>query len=353
VYQASVLDGTITNIQVFTYEIGLSSRPDPSVDFKKRVPKPWTEGQCGRFTDMCICEADNRHAFARLMLCHREWCPQCGKSLSEEHRRRMARWMEKAQKMRSMCYVVITVPESEREKFKDIEYVRRIRRKIIRALKSRGYYLGLSRFHWFGDMTMVDPGGIERHRLSYDDAVIFCGEHPGWSYVAKFNPHINILMPRSWVNCDELKMMVAKILHIPINQVNLHAQYLRNQQKDIFKKMHRIKYVTRATFREYQWDSDFADSLWGFNNSMSWGSKKNWDKLPQAWEIPENERRSIKRFIDIENMICPICRAKLIRLKKFDPETGNMKLVIYEAKYLKNNEFFENAYGYLVRRDSV
>jgi hypothetical protein len=250
----------------------------------------WSPSLCGQYAMVAYCESGeervvrgkfrgqvwkSNHEFAKILHCNREWCPTCGADWSDSHKQKFARWLPKLQKLGLAGYLVITVPMGKRGELRDIAKLRAIRRSIIRGLKYRGYERGLSRWHWFGDKC------------------------PGLWY-----PHLNIILDRGRLTPSELadiKAMAAKILGVPMAVCYYH--YTRSPSRIV----HWGKYITRATFLDWTWDSDMADSLYRFHNCHSWG---DWDSLADSWYLPPSQSQ-LADLSKLEAGVCPICGGKL------------------------------------------
>jgi len=80
--------------------------------------------------------------------------------------------------------------------------------------------------------------------------------------------------------------------------------------------VHTLKYVTRATFRDYEWDIDMALELRGFRNMVVWG-RGQWDDSADsaAWSLADmgGKARAEVEGLDVEavNSLgsgkCPVC----------------------------------------------
>ncbi|GAI35740.1 unnamed protein product, partial [marine sediment metagenome] len=73
----------------------------------------------------------------------------------------------------------------------------------------------------------------------------------------------------------------ASLLGAEVVDVNYRYRRLPGE------KVHILKYVTRATFRDFEWDSDVAMQLHGFRNQLWWG-RGLWDQEP-TWSLEELE----------------------------------------------------------------
>lgn len=220
----------------------------------------------------------NGHGFAKELYCGREWCPVCGEDESPAHMRRFARWVGKAQQLRTVGYLVFTLPEEVRSRYRSKarlnELTKRVTggdksRRIEGMLKGMGFDRGLARWHWFG-------------------------ETPG-----KWHPHLNVIVESGHLTHSQLRSIrraYAGILGVDVAVVNY------SYAKVVPKMVHVLKYVTRATFRDYTWDERMAAELYNFRNMRSWGS---WSG-PAVWEL-EAGIESIEAITKLEAGLCPVC----------------------------------------------
>lgn len=220
---------------------------------------------------------ENGHRFAKELHCGREWCPVCGEDESPSHMRRFARWVGKAQQLRSMGYLVFTLPEEVRSRYRSKarlnELTKRVTggdksRRIEGMLKGMGFDRGLARWHFFG-------------------------ETPG-----KWHPHLNVIVESGHLTHGQLrsiKRAYAGILGVDVAVVNYSYTPL------IPKMVHVLKYVTRATFRDYTWDERMAAELYNFRNMRSWGS---WSG-PALWEL--EGKAELEPIAKLESGLCPVC----------------------------------------------
>ncbi|MBA7677095.1 hypothetical protein ES703_85343 [subsurface metagenome] len=252
-------------------------------DYVKPCPGYWLLGFC-----------DNGHRYAMELYCGREWCPVCGEEWSPAHQRRFARWLPKAYQIRSMGYFVFTIPEDLRWRYKTRKALVGLGHQVQELLKSYGYLRGLRRFHFFGDITMAGLRGYP-----------------------KFHPHLNCLVDGGYLapeKLDQIKTAYAGMLGCQV--VDIHYRYRRSPGE----KVHTLKYVTRATFRDLDWDSDAAMAICGsksspgLRNQVSWG-RGLWDQEP-AWSLDELDGLARKEQVPdldaravefLEKSICPRC----------------------------------------------
>ncbi|MBA7704568.1 hypothetical protein ES703_113384 [subsurface metagenome] len=175
---------------------------------------------------------------------------------------------------------VFTIPEELRSKFRTKGALSRLGHQVQELLRSYGYSRGLRRFHFFGDKS------------------------------TKWHPHLNVLVDGGYLSpqkLDKIKAAYAGILGCQVVDVNY--QYRPSPGEMV----HSLKYVTRATFRDYSWDPRMALELRGFRNQLWWGSRL-WDQEP-AWslddlqgpgkeDLGELDSRAVE---SLESGICPRC----------------------------------------------
>jgi len=219
----------------------------------------------------------NGHRFAKELYCGREWCSVCGEDESPSHMRRFARWMGKAQQLQTIGYLVFTLPEGVRSRYRSKarlnELTKRVTggdksRRIEGMLKGMGFDRGLARWHWFG-------------------------ETPG-----KWHPHLNVVIEAGHLTQGQLqgiRRAWAGILGVDVAVVNY------SYTKVVPKMVHVLKYVTRATFRDYTWDERMAAELYNFRNMRSWGS---WSG-PPVWEL--EGKAELEPIAKLESGLCPVC----------------------------------------------
>jgi len=245
-------------------------------------------------------ECQNGHRFAKELVCGKEFCGVCGEDGSVAHMRRFARWLPKAQQLGVMGYFVFTIPQELRAKYRTKKALSRLGHQVQELLKSWGYYRGLRRWHWFGDITRAGLRGSP-----------------------VFHPHLNCLVggqgggylsPRV---LKAIKLEYASLVYgVPAKDIDLQQQPVDVNYRYRLspgKMVHSLKYVTRATFRDYDWDLEMAMKLRGFRNMVVWG-RGQWDG-EAAWSLDElgGEARAEVEDLDIEAIEalvekrCPVC----------------------------------------------
>jgi len=176
----------------------------------------------------------------------------------------------------SLVYVVVTVPPEVRGRYRTKKALGKLGTAFKRMMERHGFERGLRRWHFFGE------GKGQESR--------------------QFHPHLNLLVEGRWLSKEKLaalKASVGRILRVDVSRVNLKARFCDTPRKIL----HRVKYITRATFLDWRWDEELARELVGFRNSSSWGS---WDEAP-AWDLPAAEEgwRSGYRVAMLEHGVCP------------------------------------------------
>jgi hypothetical protein len=218
------------------------------------------------------------------LFCGREWCPFCGQEWSPAHQRRFSRWLQKGFQMTSMGYFVFTLPVEQRGKYRTKKALSQLGHDIQELLKRYGYKRGLRRWHYFGDKS------------------------------PEYHPHLNVIVDGGWLAPDSVKEIRREYaVLLGVNIVDVFYRY----RKTAVAKTHCLKYVTRATFKDCEWDYELATNLRGFVNMVSWGRGK-WN-MPAAWSLDdlkgearkEIEGVDIKAVNSLESGECPKCHSPI------------------------------------------
>lgn len=226
-------------------------------------------------------ECEDGHRYGKEIFCGKEWCSICGEDGSKAHNRRFVRWLSKIQQFKSMGYFVFTIPETLRCKFTDKKSLTRLAGRVQELLKSHGYSRGLRRWHFFGDKSK------------------------------KWHPHLNVLVDGTFIAPDKLakiKADYARLLNTDI--VDVHYRYHRTPGTMV----HSLKYVTRATFRDWAWEPEIALEIRRFRNMVPWGGRDRWNDEPE-WDLgdldSEGEKKvegmDIRAVDSLSRGICPVC----------------------------------------------
>ena len=290
----------------------------PKTNSKPSDEAETTQYTCGSLIIFTECE-NGLHHFAKKILCGKEWCSECGEDGSQAHNRKIARWLPKFQQISQLGYIVVEFPDRYR-KLPGYGYSKRGLRLasniIVEVLAGKrmgrrgrvgGYFSrGLVRWHWFGEKK----GG-------------------------KWNPHANVLVDSGRIEPKQLeviKVSLREALKCP--DLIVHYSYAPTPG-EIY---HKLKYVTRATFRQYNWDPYMANQLYGFRNCRWWGS---WKDEP-AWELTkeleaEAEMIASRELTALGSGICPDCGAPL---KKWARPVDSSYLVIWGAQEIGKTGYY-------------
>jgi len=241
----------------------------------------WLSATCDKGKGYFIpAECENGHRFAKELVCNKEWCSVCGEDGSIAHNRRFMRWLPKIRQFENMGYFVFTIPESSRGQYRAKRELAILGHKVQELLKSYGYCRGLRRWHFFGDKS------------------------------TRYHPHLNCLVDGGFVSpqkLDVIKAAYTRLLGVDLADVNYHYRRSPGQM------VHTLKYVARATFREYEWNIDMALELRGFRNMVVWG-RGLWDG-PPVWSLADLKGRvrdeveglDIQAIDALVNKVCPVC----------------------------------------------
>lgn len=232
-------------------------------------------------------ECEDGHRFAKELVCGKEFCGVCGEDDSIAHLRRFARWLPKAQQFEVMGYFVFTIPQGLRSKYRTKKALGDLGHKVQELLKSYGHSRGLRRWHWFGDIA---KWGLRVNPV--------------------FHPHLNCLVDGGFISEKKvaaIKCAYASLLGVDVVDVNYRYRRLPG------KMVHTLKYVTRATFRDYDLDLEMAMELRGFRNMVVWG-RGQWDS-PPVWSLAdlggkpkaEIEELDIEAINSLAAGACPVC----------------------------------------------
>ncbi len=147
-------------------------------------------------------------------------------------------------------------------------------------MKDQGYLRGLRRWHFFGDKS------------------------------TRYNPHLNVVIDAGYIppsQLDTIKKAYSVLLGVKM--ADIHYHFLETPGE----KVHALKYITRATFRDYSWDPVLALELRGFRNQLWWGYRR-WDQEP-SWSLDDlpGEQTIPQGILEpeavasLENGECPRC----------------------------------------------
>lgn len=275
------------------------------------TPMPKVFFDCGRYITG-HCTGKVQHKFVKAIVCGREWCPVCGADESATHKRRISRWMPYVMQINYLGYFVITVPEQLRETFKDKKVLSDFRTFVKRKFQRLGYSRGLTRYHYAGE------------------------DYATWK------PHLNILVEEgflpedgqllkrfrkdlaAWFNRNfeqELKAVAAQ-RNTEAWKVGGQLNYGYCKPEEIEKKVHRVKYITRATLRTF--DSQLAWVIKKFRTTSPWGKWNQADHVQAIYKhLQKNPEETIKAFEVRDKITRWRCNALLNKKKLSEADLSN------------------------------
>jgi len=236
------------------------------------------------------------HRFAKELYCGAEWCKVCGEPDSVSHNRRFESWLPKAQQTKHLGLFVIEFPLASRDKPRHRKALdnygklavkvltgaweiagRRARGEMLRRgevgeIKAKYFSRGMRRWHYFGDIKK------ELGKLGMKELFTAEAEPDILAPAVKSNVHLNCLVDAGFIAKPWLNHIVYT-LREAFNEPNLivHYGYVTKPGRMV----HLLKYTTRATFHDIEWDKWLAGQLFGFRNMRSWGK---WDG-PEVWSL--------------------------------------------------------------------
>lgn len=244
-------------------------RPVPIPPYKESLAKvdpsthkPVSKTSCRKMVILGLVEKDNEviKVVGKDIFCNKEWCPDCGAKNSDAHKRKVSRLLPKAMQMHSFGYFVIEFPDRYRHIKKRVYSKAGLRdttNKIIEVLAGKRHHghrrggffdRGFGRWHWFGDKK-----------------------------AGKYNPHFNVIVEAELLDKGKLED-IKMALRIGLNCPDLIVNYSFSNKPG--KMFHKLKYITRSTFLDYDWCPYMAEEIYNFRNIRSWGK---WDR-PAVWE---------------------------------------------------------------------
>ena len=273
--------------------------------YKDYVAKTFT-GYCGKWAVVAECESGD-HRFAKKIICGKEWCEVCGENDSAAHKRRQARMLPRMQQVKVAGYLVIEFPLRVRHvsvdgrcySKADLRATTKVITDVIAGRYGRGghgrtreggyFGRGIGRWHWFGDKK---AGHWNPHYNCLVDFGTADFENDGTGYI-----------PASVL--EALKSELREALGVPDLIVNYSYA---DTPAGI---AHKVRYITRSTFRHREWDTYMAQELHKFRNVRWWGSWKD----EAVWELADGESESVSESLRpvarLQEGWCPDCGCRL------------------------------------------
>ncbi|GAI90149.1 unnamed protein product, partial [marine sediment metagenome] len=122
----------------------------------------------------------------------------------------------------------------------------------------------------------------------------------------KYHPHLNVLCDGEWLTPEQLADLKGLIRHKLLKRsiaktigkdLEISYSYARSPKR----MMHWIKYVTKASFRDIEWDEPLANALYGFHNGCFAGF---WDDPPK-WKLTGTDKK-FNALLSVRKGIHPV-----------------------------------------------
>jgi len=276
--------------------------------------------ECGAWALVGRCR--NGHAFAAKLYCGREWCSECREQV---HRRRIARWLPKAQQLESMGYWDITFPPELRLLLRNKVILRKVSKKAVAALRSELFVARCGKCGHVWGFGITKASHIAKKCPSCDCKKITIESFEGfprglrrWHWFGDtpgvYNPHLNIIVEGKYLRGEKLeatKQAIRRALLPPAMREHYNLVINYSYTKAPGKMYHILKYVTRATFLDYTWDDCMASRLWNFRNTLSWGK---WEG-PEVWPV-HTRKLKLAAASELQQNRCPTCGEAIVWQKK-------------------------------------
>ena len=247
--------------------------------------------------------------FFRALLCAKEWCPVCGEKESWVHQRTYMRWWEKWEQLPVLGYLVVTVPWELRNHIKSLEAADSKKVPNRKAAGSKKVpnrkaadskeVLNRIRNYWWRKLAAEFDG--------YKD---LCRWHWAGEDGKEFAPHLNILFNHGYIDKSILNrwrsdyyIWIKRTFNITVGAGTtvIHYSYHTNRNE----RIHKLKYVTRATMRVY--NPAIARIIHNYRNCVSHGK----------FDKPKTNK---KELASLEACRCPVCQTKLTYIEFIRPD---------------------------------
>lgn len=138
------------------------------------------------------------------------------------------------------------------------------------------------------------------------------------------NPHWNVVTDAGYISeekLEDIKAALRKALHCPNLIVHYHYKTEPGQM------VQALKYISRATFLDENWDYELANEIFQFRNVRWWG---DW-KQEKVWEADGDE--FYKTIATVEAGKCPVCRHNIKWCHDLKP-AANIDILQRQGKVL-------------------
>ncbi|MBA7585973.1 hypothetical protein ES708_27968 [subsurface metagenome] len=267
-----------TEITHYLEPVAKPQKPHRKIDTKLFIKK------CGLYAKIGHDEDGNR--VAKRVDCGRQWCTLCREATQN---RRLARLLPRAMQMMPLQYWVIR-PHDEYQPLLRSRIARtRFILRIKKAFKAVGYERGLTFIHYKG------------------------AKSPKYAF------HLNVLVDGGFMEPETLSLLKQKLRRL------IYPQWVINQWGDKLniwdsykdtriKVLHTLKYCTKATFLDWRWSPQLAESTYCERMVSWWG---NWKQDPK-WQLPKSERR-LKALASLEQKVHPYSGKPITWSKRLVP----------------------------------
>jgi len=244
--QANSVDFSIDNLK-----LQLNAPPDPGSLYN--CVRGYVEGQT------------TQKIFHKVVTCGKENCSTCGADYSITHNRRINRAYPKIAQLKSVGYLVVTIPEQLREAFLSKRVLKDFRNYIRRKLKE-GTNIKFQ-------ATDVKTGKLKNMKFEQTGGKRglvrwhWCGEDE-----RTWKPHLNILMEAGFWEQSRLEIFradVARWFKAYFN-IDTYGNIYYAYSKKPEKIKHWLKYVLRATAKKVK-DVKILDTIYGYHNTGYFG----------------------------------------------------------------------------------
>ena len=309
----------------------------------------WANTTCGTGSGFMVwTECEDGHGVAMELVCHKDWCLDCGTYGSRHHLRMFARWLPRIQQFSSMGYFVPELPLSVRRQYRSKQDWSRASKAFADILKAHGFLRSLRTWHFFGDYFGLMSGravDLDRLQEAVDYAPDFgrlCASFASgggrdlvvapnrkalyWSSLPGFvvlvedfakahglrvlpytsielHFHGNYLVEGRFIQPHELESIKrdwASFLGVDQAPVN----YLYRQTPS--EMVHTLMYVTRPTFLDAHWDFEMAKEKRRFRNAVVMGRGLWTEEAKWSLDDLDGEARKPVEGLDVRaiNLVC-------------------------------------------------
>ena len=245
--------------------------------------------------------------YLRAHLCAKEWCPDCGAKESWVHQRTYMRWWDKWEQLNPLGYLVITVPWELRNHIKSIEAADS--KKVLNRIRK----------YWWRKLA-----------AEFDDHKDLCRWHWAGEDGREFAPHLNILFNHGYIDKSILNrwrsdyyIWIKRTFNITVGAGTTVIHYSYHTDRN--ERIHKLKYVTRATMKVY--NPAIAKIIHNYRNCVSHGK----------FDKPKTNK---KELAALEGCRCPTCQTKLTHIEFIRPDKVSMlpgKLVELDGGWFRFN----------------